>query len=166
MRVLLKTAYGKIIVIMTLLLLFLPALQKLQADYIFRTQQKLISDGSYRNQLAVVDYIFKDAGSEKFGYFVYSPQVFTYGMDYLLWWRGKYYYGYLPESQKKNTFYLIMYPPLAHDNGAHAFWIKNTIRTKSKVVERKIFQGDIVVEKRLLLGEEEGVDPNYYLIVR
>lgn len=157
---------GKFIVLIVLFVLLLPVYSRIQSDYFLVTPSISSSDGSYKNQLAVVEYIFKSAGSEKFGYFVYSPQVFTYGMDYLLWWKGKYTYNYIPESKKERTFYLVMYPPLKDDLGAHAFWIKNVIRTQAKLVERKNFPGGIIVEKRLLENDEEPVDPNYYLNVR
>ncbi len=156
---------GKVFVAVTLVLLVIPVGRTL-LNYLPLENSNLNSDGSYKNQLAVADFIFNDAKSQKFGYFVYSPQVFTYGMDYLLWWRGKEKYGYIPDSNKNKIFYLIMYPPLENDKNAHNYWIKNVIRTKSKIVDRQIFSGGIVVEKRMLENEEDPVDPNYYLNVR
>lgn len=160
--------YGWTIGIIIVILLLIPIKYKLQIYYFSNSQSEYAnSDGLYTNQLRVVDYIFKDANGQKFGYFVYAPQVFTYGMDYLLWWRGKYKYKYLPDSKKNKIFYLIMYPPLVGDEGAHRFWIKNTIRTKASVLGRKEFRGRIIVEKRSKApNNETEVDPNYYLNVR
>ena len=117
--------------------------------------------GSYINQERVVNWIFADARGNKFGYFVYSPDTFTYGMDYLFWWQGK-KHGYFPVSEKLQTTYLVMYPPIANDLGAHNFWKKNVIKTSGRVIMKKKFIGDITVEKLSITGSEPSVDPNYY----
>jgi hypothetical protein len=161
-----QNTYGRVIVVAIAVITLIPLVQKLKMDYFTAGQTYAVSDGSYATQLAVADYIFTDANGEEFGYFVYSPQVFTYGMDYLLWWRGKNVYGYIPKSEKLKTFYLVMYPPLTGDENAHAFWMKNVLKTNADVVSTKTFPGGIIVQKRMLETVEEPVDPNYYLIVR
>lgn len=117
--------------------------------------------GSYINQEKVVNWIFNDANGNKFGYFVYSPDTFTYGMDYLFWINGK-KYDYLPISKKLPITYLIMYPSLQNDLGAHNFWKKNVIRTNGKIIYKKVFMGNITVEKLSITENESPVDPNYY----
>lgn len=119
------------------------------------------SAGSYKNQRAVIDWIFKDADGEEFGYFVYDPTTYTYGMDYLTEWRGE-QLGYIPESKKLETTYLIYYPPLDNDLGAHEFWKTNVIRTEGEVVTRKEFTGGLIVEKLSIDPSEESEDPNYH----
>lgn len=156
---------GKVLIIISLIFLITPVVNDL-INYFPVNNNVSQSDGSFKNQLAVVDYVFKDAKSSEFGYFVYSPQVFTYGIDYLMWWRGKEKYGYIPESKKTEVFYLIMYPPLENDANAHNYWVKNVIRTRSKIAEKKTFSGNIKLEKRILERQEEDVDPNYYLNLR
>ena len=123
------------------------------------------SDGSYVNQLKVADGVFESAGGKQFSYFVYSPQAYTYGMDYLLWWRGKNIYKYYPDSIKKTgLMFLIMYPN-SEDSSAHAYWIKTKIRTGAKTIQTKIYPGNIEVDEKLIVGPEPPVDPNYYLNV-
>lgn len=133
---------------------------------LYKTPYVPISDGSYINQLKVVDGVFKTAKGKNFSYFVYSPPVITYGMDYMLWWRGKNIYGYYPTTNKTTgLIFLIMYPN-DQDKSAHGYWIKNRIRTNARILSSKTYPGNIIVEKRLLTGSEPPVDPNYYLDIR
>lgn len=121
-----------------------------------------LSAGSYQNQKAVVDWVFQDAKGKEFGYFVYTPEIFTNGMDYLFWYVGSTHHSFTPTSQKLPVTYLILYPPLTNDAGAHAFWKKNKLHTNSPVLMRKTFPGNIVVEKVSVQPQEEPVDPTYY----
>lgn len=126
------------------------------------------SSGSYIQQKKVTEWIMQDSRGEKFGYFVYTPSTFTYGMDYLLWWESKSRNLEKPESKKYPTTYLILYPPLENDQGAHAFWKKTKVRTQAKVVDRKKFESGIIVEKLSMLQGEPEADPtlNQNLIFR
>jgi hypothetical protein len=118
--------------------------------------------GSLRNQEAVVNWIYHDAKGKPFSYFVYSPDTYTYNIDYLMWWKGETKYHYQPLHIKTQSTYLIMYEPLAKDVSAHSFWKKNTIHTSSNVLSKKIFTGNITVEKLAVIGDEPPVDPNYF----
>ncbi len=117
--------------------------------------------GTYLNQERVVTFIFNDAKKSNFGYFVYSPDTFTYSMDYLFWWNGE-KYGYLPKNEKLRNTYLVMSPPLAGDNNAYNFWKKYVIRTTAPLVWQKVFPGNITVQKLLIVKPEKNVDPNYF----
>ena len=133
----------------------------LQLQYL-SDYKKNETSGSYLNQKAVIDWIYKDAENGKFGYFVYSPSVYTHTVDYLVSWNASKYPGVKLENQKNKNFYLILYPRNKEDEGAYEFWKKNTIKTNGKVISRKVFRGDIIVEKIAKNEAEEGVDPNYY----
>jgi len=154
---------GKVVVLIFIILLIKPFLGTFNSSLFQKTYLK--NEGSYLSQIKVVDYIFKDSKKQQFGYFVYSPQVLTYGMDYLFWWRGKYLYNYLPVSQKLNPYYLVMSPPLTNDKDAHKYWIKNRIRSTSPPGLKTSIDG-IDIEKRKPIPNEESVDPNYYLNIR
>lgn len=119
------------------------------------------SAGSYKNQREVVKWILHDSKGKEFGYFVYDPTTYTYSMDYLMSWEGKNYKA-KPMSEKKGTTYLILYPPLQNDEGAHAFWKKHKMRTNGKVVSKKTFTGNIIVEKLSISPNEPPVDPTYH----
>jgi len=152
---------GKILVSLFFIITFLNVFTFIQNQY-FQKYQLNNSSGSYLNQKAVVDWIFKDAGSGKFGYFVYTPETFTHGMDYLISWEAKSNPGKIPSTNKELTTYLILYPHMARDEGAYTFWKKNVIRTQGQVILQKKFKGGITVEKLLIEKFEPAVDPNYY----
>lgn len=51
-----------------------------------------------RAQLEVVDYVYKDAKENglPFSVYTYTPPIYDYTYQYLLWWRGTRRYGMLP----------------------------------------------------------------------
>ena len=123
---------------------------------------KNLSSGSYQRQIEVVEYIFKDAKDEKLTYFVYTPHTYTYSMDYLFEYLGEKKYGYIPQSNKSESTYLILYPQLSGDEGAHIFWKENVINTQSSPSASIEFESGIVVEKIDLSSDTENLDPNYH----
>jgi 4-amino-4-deoxy-L-arabinose transferase-like glycosyltransferase len=149
---------GKVLVITFIGVNSILAIQYLIPQYTAYSPNQ--TGGAYKNQVEIVDWIFEDSKGKEFGYFVYDPTTYTYGMNYLMEWKGE-KTGYVPKSQKLPTTYLIMGKPLDNDNGAHAFWKKNVIKTTGRVVTRKEFKGGVVVEK-LSVGKEEPEDPNYH----
>ena len=156
-----KNIFGKALVVLFFALTFLNVSVFLQNQYLQKYPQ-LNSAGSYKNQKAVVQWIYKDAGNGKFGYFVYTPEIFTHGMDYLFYWYGKSNTKTVFENQKDKITYLILYPHLANDDNAYNFWKKNVIRTNGKILLTKSFYGGIIVEKLSIEKIEPPVDPNYY----
>ncbi len=159
-RYLWRTRVGKVLVILFLGLTILETGKLLYSNYLLPYQQNMTS-GSYQNQQVVARWIMNDSKGKPFGYFVYTPSTFTYGMDYLLWWEAKQAAMATPTSTKKETTYLILYPPLENDKGAHAFWKKYKIKTAGKVITRKEFTGGIIVEKLAIDPKEEPADPTY-----
>lgn len=161
MQVVWKNKFGKVLIILFFAITFFHVCISLQNQYLNK-YKPLDSAGSYINQKAVVEWVYKDAGKGKFGYFVYTPEIFTHGMDYLFAWYGKSYTNSIFENKKNSTTYLILYPHLANDEGAYTFWKTNTLRTKGKVILTKKFFGGITVEKLLIENGEPDVDPNYH----
>jgi hypothetical protein len=152
---------GYVLLIFFVMVQMIPVIKTIDVNYFNLGISYSNSNGSYKNELAVIDGIFKDANGQRFGYFVYDPPIVTYGMDYLMWWRGTYKYKYVPESKKLQLTYLILNPP-AYDEGSHIFWIENTIRTKAKIISTKIYTGNIKVLKLSVPPEDPEPDPNYY----
>ena len=151
--------FGKILVI-----IFIGVNSILTVQHIVNQYTNYIPNqtaGSYKNQLAIVDWIFEDAIGEEFGYFVYTAETYTYGMDYLMEWRGE-QFGAKPESRKRNNIYLIMSSPLQGDESAHEFWKSNVIKTEGEVIKRKEFPDGVVVEKLRIDLNEQSEDPNYH----
>ncbi len=161
-----KNSFGKVLITLFFLITFFHVFVFLQNQYLTK-YTRLNSAGSYQNQKAVVEWVYQNAGrdasrSGNFGYFVYTPEVFTHGMDYLFYWYGKKNPTVTFESKKDVTTYLILYPHLANDNGAYDFWKKNVLHTQGKVILTKTFYGGITVQKLSITASEPPVDPNYY----
>lgn len=152
------TIWGKLFIFLFMLINFCLVFNHLS---MFNKYQQNLTAGSFRNQENVVNWIISDSKENKFGYFVYTPETFTYGMDYLMWYKTK-NLGGTAESKKLSTSYLIMYPPLEGDSSAHLFWKENIIKTKTKSINTKIFPGNIIVEKVDLSKDTEEVDQNYF----
>ncbi len=60
-----------------------------------------------RTRLEVVDLIYEDADDKGFKVFTFAPYVYDYPYQYLIWWRAKTQYHYLPEEY----YYLPDQPP-------------------------------------------------------
>ncbi|HUD43917.1 MAG TPA: glycosyltransferase family 39 protein [Patescibacteria group bacterium] len=152
---------GKVLVVVFFAVTFFYVSSYLHTQY-FKPYQPDTTAGSYLNQKAVVQWLYADAGTGKYGHFVYSQDTFTVGMDYLIPWYGKNQKQTSFESQKDKITYLIMYPHQTNDEGAYDFWKKNVLHTNGQVLMTKSFAGDITVEKLAIIGQEPAVDPNYY----
>lgn len=156
-----KHKTGKVLTILFFSISIIYILSSLKNQY-FQKYKYLNSSGSYINQRNVVDWIYQDKKTGTFGYFVYTTEIFTHGADYMISWRGKNYPKVIAQNTKQKTTYLILYPHLENDERAYDFWKKNIIRTSGKVVSKKVFKGNITVEKLSIEGKEPEVDPNYY----
>jgi len=156
-----KSRAGKIIIVLFFTFTFFQVLISINTQY-FQRYQENNSSGSYKNQKEIINWIFQDKGTGEFGYLVYTPEVYTHGMDYLMSWYGKKYPKLVPKNTKEKTTYLILYPHLENDENAYKFWKENVARTKGKILTTKVFKGNITVEKLLIDKDEPAVDPNYY----
>jgi hypothetical protein len=145
-----------------LVLLLVPLFPMLNSAYLTKTPYLPPTDGSYLNQVHAAESVYKDAGKNEFGYFVYHPAVLTYSMDYLLWWLGKEKYHVTASNQKHTLTYLLMYPAPLSDKGAYDFWKKNVVKTNGQVLDHKVLNGGIIIEKLLLDSKDPAPDPNYY----
>lgn len=75
------------------------------------TQPIFIGDASvYRNQLAVVDYIYQKANGKPFTYIAYTPAVIDYPYQYLFSWYGPKIYHSSPSNNKEDLFFVIIEP--------------------------------------------------------
>lgn len=156
-----KSAFGKIITILFFTVTTFHVFTHVNSQY-FGNYQQNTSAGSYKNQREVVEWIYKDKGEGDLGYFVYTPETYTHGMDYLFSYLGKNNPKTHAVNTKQQTTYLILYPHLADDKKAHEFWKKNVVRTNGKVLSKKVFKGNIIVEKLSIDAKEQAADPNYY----
>lgn len=105
--------------------------------------------GTYKlkGKIDAIDYIYKDANKKPFGLLVFTPTIYTYPYDYLLWWHGQRKYGYIPYKDKKGTFYLLIekdvYKPWSYRG-----WEETIIKT-GQIVYTKTLPSGFIVEKRI-----------------
>lgn len=101
----------------------------------------------YRNQLEVVNYIYRDAKGRPFNYITYTPPIFDYPYQYIFRSVGKNNYGYLPDTHHEKLFYLIIEPDFQIPQ-RQIEWLK--IREgDGSIINSKTFDSGIRVEKRI-----------------
>lgn len=99
----------------------------------------------YRNQVAVVDYIYKQADGKPFKYILYTPPVHDFTFKYLFSWYGKKQYGYTP-TEKAELFFVILEPDEQYPFRL-TDWLK--IREKDgKIIKDIPIKGGIRVQTR------------------
>jgi len=101
-----------------------------------------------QGKLDAIDYIYQDAKGKQFGLLVFTPPVYTYAYDYLVWWYGQRHYHYLPYQEKKGSFYLLIEPDNAKP-WTYKGWLETVIKT-GKVIETKTLPSGFIVQKRIL----------------
>lgn len=100
----------------------------------------------YRNQLAVINYIYKNAEGKKFNYTAYTPAVHDYAYRYLFDWYGRNKYNQVPEKETQDLLYIIIEPDPGYE-GRITDWLK--IREgDGKVINEQIIKGGIKVQTR------------------
>jgi len=99
-----------------------------------------------RGKIEAIDYIYKDAKGKKFGLLVFTPPVYTYAYNYLLWWHGGQKYNYISQEDKKGVFYLLIEP----DSGkpwSYKGWLETVIKTGT-ILETKELPSGFIIQKR------------------
>src|SRR3990167_6715099 len=100
-----------------------------------------------KGKIDAIDYIYKDAKDEKFGLLVFTPPVYTYAYDYIIWWYGKTKYNYVPSAEKKGTFYLLIERDPSRP-WSYEGWLETVIKT-GNVVYTKTLPSGFIIQKRL-----------------
>lgn len=100
----------------------------------------------YRNQLAVIDYVYTQAKGKDFKYVVYTPPVHDYTYRYLFKWYGPKKYKYKP-SVKSNTAYFILEPDFQYPSRLKD-WLK--LREEDgKIIKEEKIKGGIIIQTRV-----------------
>jgi hypothetical protein len=141
-----KIKFGHISLALLLFGLFWINVKPIQA---ITDLQKPLWEGDasvYRNQLAVVDYIYNEASGKRFEITTYSPAVFAYPYDYLFSWYGPKKYHYARTLGHEKLFFIIIepnpqYPTLLKD------WLK-TREKDGKIIKEQKVKGGIIVQTR------------------
>ena len=100
-----------------------------------------------KGKLEAIDYIYQDAKGKPFGLLVFTPPIYTYAYDYLLWWYGEKTYNYLPYSEKKGTFYLLIEIDSAKP-WSYKGWLETVIK-EGKIIETKQLKSGFIIQKRI-----------------
>ncbi len=101
----------------------------------------------YRNQLEVVDYVYKYAQGKKFNYVLYTPPIYDYPYQYIFSWYGKNTYGYLPSEKKERLFFLIMEQDNQYPNRLKK-WLE--VRNgDGKIIDKKTLDGEVQLQIRI-----------------
>lgn len=119
-------------------------------DWLGWDKNPWLGDASvFRNQLAIVDYIYQDAGDSELNTMVYTPPIYDYHYQYLFLWYGQKKYGRVPGHERQGNLYLIMEP---ENNKPWLWegWIKTVVKDPGHMASRKEFPGGVVVEKRVI----------------
>lgn len=100
-----------------------------------------------KGKIDAINYIYKDAGSKNFGLLVFTPPVYTYPYDYLMYWYGKNKFGYIPPAEKKETFYLLIEPDPAKPT-SYKGWLETVIKDGEVQKTVKLPSG-FIIQKRV-----------------
>jgi hypothetical protein len=100
----------------------------------------------YRNQLEVIDYVYKEARGQNFKYNVYTPPVFDYTYRYLFKWYGPKKYAYSPTHTARIAYFIIEPDPGYPDRPK--WWLEDR-RNDGKIIKEDVLKGGIVVQTRI-----------------
>jgi len=139
----------KISVVKVIFFVFLIAMLPL----IFKECQKAYADlGDYggeaklKGKIEAVDYLYQDAGGEKFNVLVFTPPVYDYAYRYFLTWYGGKKYGYIPGDKKEGLFYLWIEQD-SKKPWSYEGWLETVIKEGEILKEEKLPSG-FIIQKR------------------
>jgi 4-amino-4-deoxy-L-arabinose transferase-like glycosyltransferase len=99
-----------------------------------------------KGKIEAIDYIYKDAANKQFGLLVFTPPVYTYAYDYLVWWHGYGKYGYNPYWEKRGTLYLLIEPDSAKP-WSYKGWLETVVKTGT-ILKTKELPSGFIIQKR------------------
>ena len=99
-----------------------------------------------KGKLAAIDFIYKDAAGKPFNLLVFTPPVNTDAYDYLIWLRAKNVYGYMPGTQKKGSFYLLIEPDSSQP-WTYKGWLETVIKS-GEIISTTELPSGLIVQKR------------------
>jgi len=102
-----------------------------------------------KGKLSAIDYIYKDTKDKSYGLLVFTPAVYTYAYDYLIFWHGKKQYGYEPSRDKKDVFYLLI--ETDHSKPwSYEGWLQTVVKT-GKILKTVTLPTGLIIQKRSIL---------------
>ncbi len=95
--------------------------------YFVRELRAPASMESYAYKVKAIDRVYAKAAGKPFGLLIFTPPVYTYEYDYILWWHGQRKYHYVPTSTKESLYFVIVQPDAARPwtyNG----WLETVVK--------------------------------------
>ncbi len=100
----------------------------------------------YRNQLAVLDYVYREAAGKEFKYVVYTPPIHDYTYRYLFKWYGPRKYHYSPNEEARTAFFIIEPDPGYEDRPK---WFLEARKNDGKIIKSETLKSGIVIQTRV-----------------
>lgn len=101
----------------------------------------------FLNELELLDYVYNEAGNKPFSYDYYSvPYWRNESWEYLFSWYGAKKYGYTPQKDRTQVFYVFIEPE-EKLNYQKDQWYKG-LEENSEFIDKKI-SGKLTAEKRM-----------------
>lgn len=98
---------GKVVALMvTVLILYFSSIN-ISKFFLYDRHKPNMDPSLFKNEIAVIDYVYKEAKDRNFKIYTYLPSIIDYPYQYLIWWYGLKEFGYLP----KDYAYLPNHPP-------------------------------------------------------
>lgn len=141
---LLNFASGKVFLAALIFLMF--AYSIMRTAEVYRSND---SGGVAKKQgkLEAIRYIHTDAKGEKYNLLIFTPPVYTFAYDYLIWWDSR-KSGYdTPGNEKKGLTYLLMEPDPGQKD-TYIGWLETVIINGKVLSEVKLSSG-FIIQKRL-----------------
>lgn len=135
---------GKILILFFVTILLFYSGQKLYYLYLNPPDEGGVA--KIKGKEKAIDFIYRDAKGKPFGLLIFTPPVYTYAYDYLIWWQGKHKYNYIPYSEKKGTFYLLIEPDSSKP-WSYKGWLETVIKTGT-ILETKELPSGFIIQKR------------------
>jgi len=137
---------GKIVFFALLILMFPGIFKEVQGAYVGLSDHGGVA--KMEGKFEAVDYIYQDAGEEKFNVLVFTPPVYDYACRYFLTWYGEKKYGYVPGDKKEGLFYLWIEPD-SKQPWSYQGWLETVIK-EGKVLKEEKLPGGFIIQKRYL----------------
>jgi 4-amino-4-deoxy-L-arabinose transferase-like glycosyltransferase len=106
---------------------------------------------SLGNQIQAIDWIYKQAGEEKFNVAVYVPPVIPYAYDYLFPWYGR-RFGHRQPSVESTALLFVLYETDDQIQRLDS-WLANQDKIADTVSSQKF--GGVTVERRLRITDNK-----------
>lgn len=100
-----------------------------------------------KGRIEAIDYLYQAAKEKPFNLLIFTPPVYTYPYDYLLWWYGEKRYGFIPSQEKRGEFYLLIEKDI-NKSWSYKGWLETVIKV-GEVKEEVELPNGFLIQKRV-----------------